>query len=185
MQLSWVLKNYKPFQHVNWSIVNDIHVLFWPLALACSCSRLTKSACRVCSVRPVTLQCTAARHPGVRPPAILGRIACGRTLQCRWSHTRNSTCTFLSDDYTIMLAQVAKIYMYIVDNRSVYMLKGSMILQNCWKLHYFPKQVQFRQQWQISRSNEENTLAWKTTLYQVKPSSILSLQSPSDPIWGA
>ena len=64
--------------------------------------------------------------------------------------------------------------MYIVDNRSVYMLKGSMILQNSWKLHTSRKQVKLRQQWQISRSNEEKTWAMKTTLYQVKLSPVLS-----------
>ena len=59
--------------------------------------------------------------------------------------------------------------MYIVDNRSVDMLKGSMILQNSWKLHTSRKQVRLRLKWQISRSNEDKTFAMKTTLYEVSP----------------
>ena len=60
------------------------------------------------------------------------------------------------------------------------MLKGSMILQNSWKLHNSPKQVKLRQKWQISRSSEEKKLAMKTTLYQMKPSSI---PESAEPIW--
>ena len=44
-----------------------------------------------------------------------------------------------------------------------------MILQNSWHLHNSRKQVKLRQKWHISRSNEEKTLAIKTSLYRVSP----------------